>query len=119
MNIELTKHGEKRLNQRGIRLNDAHLICTHGDWMSDDILFVTDKIRNAVIKDIKKAIKFLEDQKPQDWQSAIECLKKQIQRFDKLAGKMVIVNSDSGQFQIITGYQRKNKGKMIARMHIC
>ena len=113
--LKLTPHAVVRMNQRGIRLKDVHLIYDHGEWMDDEVLFVTDKAKNAVIKGRKKAIKFLEGEKPQGWQSEIECLQKEIQRLDKLGGRMVVVNFDRGELLIITSYKRKNNGKEILR----
>jgi hypothetical protein len=109
--MNFSKHAEKRCNQRGIRPEIVNLILRYGEYCSEShgcaIYMVSDKSRKEAIRVLKNHITALKCKKPEGWSENLMQCKKVIQRFDKLLGKMVIVDEE-GRFEIITAYQAKS-----------
>ena len=58
--MEVSKHAEQRLAQRGIHLKDLELCLAIGDLLGDEELFVSNNAANEAIKNCKKIIKRIE-----------------------------------------------------------
>ncbi len=78
--IAITRHGEARLSQRGIRRSDLDILLAHGAEIAPDRFML----------------------RKRDAAKAISDLKRQIARLERLAGKEAVVAGG----RLITAYHR-------------
>lgn len=74
----LSKHAEKRMNQRGLRKEDLTLLLEIGEQVAPDAYLVTNEIANRLRAQLRQAL----------------------QQIDRLQGKTLIVEGET----IVTGY---------------
>ena len=83
--IAITRHGEARMSQRGIRRSDIEILLVHGTETGPDRLMLRERDAAKLIQDLKKEIAMLE----------------------RLTGKEIVVVDG----QLITAYHRAKPSK--------
>ncbi len=87
--IAITRHGEARMSQRGIRRSDLDILLAHGTEIGPDRIML----------------------KNQDAAKVIRNLKKQIAKLERLTGKEVVVADG----RLITAFHRTRPIRLSSR----
>ena len=58
--VHITKHAEKRMQQRGISVSDIDIILEHGKAIDGNGIFLTSKRSEQIIRSLKKKIAAVE-----------------------------------------------------------
>ena len=67
------------------------------------------------VNECKQQITALLRTRPNGWRKEVRRLKRIVQQFDKLVGKIVAVGFESGRIKVVTGYHM-NERQMKARI---
>jgi len=99
--LTLTRHGERRMSQRGFRKADLEVLLAHGTDIGRDQILLRKRDAARLIRNAKEQIAKITLTK-HDAARLINGLKKQIARIERLAGKVLVVVGG----ELVTAYHQ-------------
>ena len=111
MTIEITRHAEARMSQRGIRKADIPVLLDHGAETGPDRLMLMKQDASRLIEELRQKIAALQRLGRQVGHETVQELRKKIKALERLTGKEVVVANG----QLVTAYHRTRPVRSVGR----
>ena len=102
MTIEITRHAEARMSQRGIRKADIPVLLDHGTETGPDRLMLMKRDAARLVEELKRKIAALQKLGRRVSHETVDELKKKLRALERLTGKEVVIANG----QLVTAYHR-------------
>ena len=93
--LNVTKHAEARMSQRGVRNKDVALVYQHGTQIGPSEWFMKRSDAAREMGNIKRVFRQLEGDLGSGKQRFERALKRKVQRLERLRGLQIVVQGDA------------------------